>query len=86
MAEKLTYGDMCQVISDEWNKLVEASPNKDSLSKSTSKKIFELDPHGELFWLPYLYEVAKKGHLGGLLLTDEYYAMLFIRKFRQGVQ
>jgi hypothetical protein len=72
MTTDMTYNDACQVIADTWNET-------DSETKFTGKEIFELHPDGELFWLSYLYEVAKNGKdaLIGLLLSDDFYAQLF---------
>jgi len=76
----ITWGDACQCIADVWN-------GGKCEVKLTAQDIWELHPTGELYWLPYLYEVAKEGTemLEGLLVTDELYAKLFVKKIESKV-
>ncbi len=70
-----TWKDACQCIADAYNS------GKGEV-ELTWEDIFKLHPTGELYWLPYLHEIAEQGTdmLIGLLLTDKFYAKLFVKK------
>ena len=73
-----TYGEVCQDIADVFNQ------GKCEV-KFTGDDIFTLHPDGELYFLPYLQEVAEQGveMLDGLLLTDPFFAKMFVFKIEE---
>lgn len=72
-----TWIEECQVVADAFN-------DGKCITKLTAEDIFTLDKK-ELYFLPYLFEVAQGGHdaLIGLLITDEFYAKLFYKKIEE---
>jgi len=75
MTEQITYGEMCRVIAEDWNK---DTPEESQL---TWEEIWDFDLIKKFpaLYTPMLYEAAKKGVLTGLVLTDEVCAGMFVR-------
>jgi len=73
MSEKITYGEMCDVIATDWNK--EEPP-----VKFTGEQIwgFPLIKQFPALYVPLLYDAAKTGDLVGLLLHDPTCAKMFL--------
>ena len=73
MSDKITYGEMMQVIADDWNK-----EGKDQI---TSQEVWDALGKTEFpaLWGGMMYDAAKNGHLVGLLLTDNICAKIFYR-------
>lgn len=74
---RTTWIEECQIVADAWN----AGKCE---TKLTAEDIFSLDPK-ELWFLPYLFAVAKGGHdnLVDLLISDPFYAKLFYFKIEE---
>ena len=75
MSEKITYGEMCEVIAADWNK------DEGTYVKLTREQIwaFPLIKEFPALYVPMLYDAAKTGNLVGLLLTDNTCAKIFMR-------
>lgn len=73
MSDKITYGEMMQVIADDWNK-----EGKDQI---TGQEVWDALGKTEFpaLWGGMMYDAAKNGHLVGLLLTDNTCAKIFYR-------
>jgi len=72
MSDEITYGEMSQVIADDWNKegkeQITAEEVWDGLGKTAFPALFGC----------MMYDAAKTGNLVGLLLTDNTCAKIFL--------
>lgn len=73
MSDEITYGQMSQVIADDWNK-----EGKDQI---TGEEVWDALGKAEFpaLWGSMMYEAAKTGNLVGLLLTNNDCARIFYR-------
>ena len=73
MSDEITYGQMSQVIADDWNK-----EGKDQI---TGEEVWDALGKAEVpaLWGSMMYEAAKTGNLVGLLLTNNDCARIFYR-------
>lgn len=73
MSDKITYGEMSQIIADDWNK-----EGKDQI---TAEDVWDALCNTEFpaLWGNIMYDAAKNGHLVGLLLTDNNCARIFYK-------
>ena len=68
--EQITYLDACDFIAQAWN--------KESELKLTGEQVFDkFSQHFPALHIGYLYEVAKDGHLSGMLMCEPTYAKAF---------
>lgn len=80
MSEQITYGQMCDVVAEDWNR-EQTEVTEERKLDLTGKDIWEFDLIKEFpaLYLPQLYDAAKTGNLLGLLLTDNTCAGMFMR-------
>lgn len=71
--EHITYGEMSQVIADDWNKECKHQITGEEVWDALDKTEFPA------LWGGMMYEAAKTGNLVGLLLTDKNCARIFYR-------
>ena len=72
---RVTYEEACRFIADEWNKT--NTGRKASWEDIWNIKEFKIFP---ALYINELYEKSKID-LMGLLLTDQFYAKVFLREF-----
>ena len=68
---KITYGEMSQVIEDDWNREGKEQITGEEVWDALSKTSFPA------LWGGMMYDAAKTGNLVGLLLTDNTCARIF---------
>lgn len=71
VAEQITYGEMSQVIADDWN--------KEGKEQVTGEEVWEALAKTPVpaLWAGMMYDAAKTGNLVGLLLTHNTCARIF---------
>ena len=73
MSDEITYGQMSQVIADDWNKEGKDQITGEEVWDALAKTGFPA------LWGSMMYEAAKTGNLVGLLLTNNDCARIFYR-------